>query len=195
MQIGILGNSLVRSLVRSYRSLVRSLAHFAQWIIRWLFCLCFFPFSTIVERGFGRSRRRYDCCPLINDKAKCMIRVWLMCRCWFWSKTESEKSETSCDPGLRRFVRYTEMCLNFFLRALACWAQERNGNKSITKSCIFPRMTIRNRKEDNFNTQNNDLKWHLIITSDMFFHKRGASISEDFCVWMRQKMSCLFADE
>ena len=53
---------LARPFARSLASLTRSLAHsFArsltsltpllvgQWMIGWLFCLCFFPFSTIVH--------------------------------------------------------------------------------------------------------------------------------------------------
>ena len=68
IQTVVLGHSLVRSLVRSHRSLVRfaralCCAHsFARWltllnpslvgkwIIRWLFFLCFFLFFTIVYR-------------------------------------------------------------------------------------------------------------------------------------------------
>ena len=70
-----MGHSLVRSLVRSHCSLIcllrtarfacalrcahsfaRSLASLTpslvgQWMIRWLFCLCFFLFSTIVYTG------------------------------------------------------------------------------------------------------------------------------------------------
>ena len=42
IQNEVLGHSLVCSLVCSHRSLV------GEWIIRWLFCPCSFPFSTIV---------------------------------------------------------------------------------------------------------------------------------------------------
>ena len=79
IQTEVLGHSLVRSLVRSHRSLVRLLrtARFAralrcahlfarsltsltsslvgQWMIRWLFRLCFFLFSTIVNRRKGKE--------------------------------------------------------------------------------------------------------------------------------------------
>ena len=52
IQTEVIGHSLVRSLVRSHRSLV------GQRIIGWLFILCFFLFSTIVERRFiGDSAR------------------------------------------------------------------------------------------------------------------------------------------
>ena len=67
IQTAVLGHSLVRSLVRLHRSLVRLLrtARLARtlrcsrslrslprfWESRWLFFQCFFPFSTIVIVG------------------------------------------------------------------------------------------------------------------------------------------------
>merc|ERR1712136_322498 len=84
IQTEVLGHSLVRSLVPSHRSLVRLLrtARFARalrcahsfarsltslthslvikGIIRWLFCLCFFLFSTIVYWSIANTGPSLD---------------------------------------------------------------------------------------------------------------------------------------
>ena len=86
IQTEVLGHSLVRSLVRSHRSLVRLLrtASFAralhcahsfarsltlltpslvgQWYIRWLFCLFFFPFWTVVKHRKKNRKKVIESC-------------------------------------------------------------------------------------------------------------------------------------
>ena len=79
IQTEVLGHSLVRSLLCSHRSLVRLLrtARFAralrsltslvgQWMIRWLFYLCFFLFSTIARWFNGTFMQNFFCMGLIK---------------------------------------------------------------------------------------------------------------------------------